>query len=153
MNKKCKKDYIDFQDEELLTADEVMSLNFTSMSSLKKIEMIADKLGQRIAIDDDTIYINYKDDYIKTDISGDDVHKYVTMMLRKFLARSSDYNNDTEYNCDELLKSLDDLEYLLMWDEESDEEIDEETDEDSDEEFEPYAKTTVSSVQEIIDFI
>ncbi len=176
MNKKDKKDYINFKTSELITAKELKVL-VSNNTPLVKAELLANKLWERIAIINNIIYIKYEDTFDPSKISGDNIYKYISIMVRKLVDQSiCKYINKS--NRDPYVHILqrkyyddiiDDIEYMLIWDgndEDEDENEDEDKvvesnpeedhdDDDEDATFSQYQANVivVDSVEEIINFL
>ena len=145
MNRKMRKDYIDFETSELLTGKELKVLA-SNNTPLAKAELLANKLWERIAIINNTIYIKYIESYETSNIIGDEIHSYVSIIVRKLVDQSvckyiSSANRDTFLH---ILQRkyyediIDDIEYMLQWEgnDESNEEDDELEDEVKSNEYE-----------------
>ena len=175
MNKKDKKDYINFKTSELITAKELKVL-VSNNTPLVKAELLANKLWERIAIINNIIYIKYEDTFDPSKISGDNIHKYISIMIRKLVDQSickfiCKSNRDPYVS---ILQRkyyediIDDIEYMLIWDgNDEDENEDEdkvvefnpdEDQDDDDEEDDTFSQCqanviVVDSVEEIINFL
>ena len=182
MNKKDKKDYIDFETSELLNSKELKIL-VSNNTPLVKAELLANKLWQRIAIINDQIYIKHKETFDPCNIIDDNIHKYVSIMTRKLVDQSicKFINKENRDPYGNILKRkyyediIDDIEYMLMWDGNDDDGNDDDDEErdgivetepdhdqdegnDNDDEDDTFSQcqskvTVVDSVKEIIDFL
>ena len=180
MNKKDKKDYIDFETSELLTVKELKIL-VSNNTPLIKAELLANKLWDRIAIINDKIYIKYMESYDPSHIIGNNINKYISIMTRKLVDQSicKYINKSNRAPYEHILQRkyyediLDDIEYMLIWDgndddddnadddKEEDEiveskpEKDHDEDEDEDDTFNQCQTKVivVDSIEQIMDFL
>ena len=163
MNRKNKKEYIEFETSELLSEVELKYL-VSTRSPLQKAALLARKLGERIGIgSNDSIYIKYNEEYEESNITGDSVHKYILTMLRKLVDRSfckfvmkpdrDPYMPILQKHYYEDL--IDDIEYMLMWDEDQEDEDEEDQEDDDDETFDKHQPkvTVVDTIEEIMKFL
>ncbi len=130
-----KNDYINFETSELLSIKEIKVL-VSNSTPLFKANLLALKLWGRIMIMNNRIYIKYgKETYDASHIDGNNMSKYVSIMTRKLVDQSiCKYINKSNRDLySKVLQRsyyediLDDIEYMLIWDNESD---DDESDDD-----------------------
>jgi hypothetical protein len=165
-----------FKEAELLSRKEIRRLNHPLSTPLEIAQVIANKLIERISIYNGLIYVKYETSYEETDIT--DNHKYISMMARKLvdqsicthrwiMCKSEPEERQIITNMLKLsdyVDIIDDLEYMLLWEDEEEQDEEEDTVEeaeevevqDEEETFTPYNKNKVlvmDSIQQITNFI